>query len=136
MGLIKRTVRRKAVTPVKRAARKQARRASVKCKACGKRYVNPLTHVCAPKSDFRSRRSAADRAAKREAARERRKAAADRRKAAAAERRKRARAKRSAGRRPSARPGHDYRLCRDGDCTRTACRAYQEGIADCPIEHA
>jgi len=132
MGLIK----RKAVTPVKRAARKQARRASVKCKTCGKRYVNPMTHVCAPKSDFRSRRSAADRAAKREAARERRKAAADRRKAAAAERRKQARAKRSASRRPSARPAHDYHLCRDEDCTRTACRAYQEGMIACPRDHA
>ena len=66
-----------------RAARKQARRASVKCGTCGKRYTNPLAHTCAPKSDFGKRTREADRAAKREAARKRRKDAADRRKAAA-----------------------------------------------------
>ena len=120
---------------IKRTARKQARRASVKCGTCGKRYTNPLTHVCTPKSDFKSRTRAAERERKREAARKRRREAADRRKAAAAERRKRARAKRSAARRPSARPAHDYHLCRDEDCTRTACRAYAEGMIACPREH-
>ena len=127
MGLIKRTVSRKVKTPAKRAARKQLRKASVKCKACGKRYVNPLTHACAPKSDFKQRKAAAERQRKREAARARRKAAAERRKAAAAARRKKARARPSA---PSSRAQHDYRTCRDGECARHACAAYRDGYAD------
>jgi hypothetical protein len=128
MGLIKRAFRRKVKTPLKRAARQQARKVSVKCGTCGKRYANPLAHTCAPKSDFRRRKAAPGRKAKREAARERRKAAADRRKAAAAERRRQAKAKRPAGGgRP---PAHDYRLCRDEDCARHACRAYKDGLAD------
>jgi len=131
MGLIERTVRKKVKTPLKRAARTQARKASVKCGTCGKRYANPLTHTCAPKSDFRQRKAAAERARKREAARERKKAAADRRKQAAAERRKKARAQRSAPRRrPPARPAHDYRTCRDGDCRVHACVAYKAGYED------
>lgn len=133
MGLIKRVIRQKAGTPARRAARQQARRVSVKCKTCGKRYVNPLTHVCAPKSDFAKRRREAERAARREAARARKKAAAERRKAAAAERHRKAREKRSAPRSP--RPQHDYRLCRDEDCQRYACVAYKDGVADCPLEH-
>jgi hypothetical protein len=136
MGLIKRTIRRKAVTPAKRAARTQARQASVKCGTCGKRYTNPLTHTCAPKSDFRGRKRDAGRQRKREAARARRKAAADRRRAAAAERRRKAKVKRSGPRRSSGRPAHDYHACSDGDCTRTACKAYVEGIGDCPRDHS
>ena len=42
-----------------------------KCGTCKKSIGNPLTHVCAPKSDFKARKS---RAAKREKAREREKA--------------------------------------------------------------
>lgn len=133
MGLIKRAIRQKVKTPAKRAVRQQARRVSVKCGTCGKRYVNPLTHVCAPKSDFRKRKREAERAARRDAARARKKAAAERRKAAAAERRRKAREKRSAPRSP--RPQHDYRLCHDEDCRRHACVAYRDGIADCPLEH-
>ena len=90
----------------------------------------------APKSDFRKRKDEAKRAAKREAARERRKDAADRRKVAAAKRRERAKAKRSAPGKRSGRPAHDYRTCRDGDCQRHACRAYVEGVADCPRDHS
>lgn len=142
MGLIKRTV--------KRAVRQQARKVAVTCGTCGKRYSNPLTHVCAPKSDFKQRKAAAGRrpkaeaarqrkreaaARKREAAKARRKAAAERRKAAAAERRKKAAAKRSAPARRPARPAHDYRLCRDPECPRHACKAYRDGITDCPLEH-
>jgi hypothetical protein len=110
---------------IKRAARKQARRASVKCGTCGKRYTNPLAHVCKPKSDFKSRTRAAERDRKREAARERRKAAAGRRKAAAAARRAKAGTARSAPR-----TAHDYRTCRDGDCARHACAAYRDGYTD------
>ena len=133
MGLIKRVVRQKVKTPVKRAARQQARKASVKCGTCGKRYANPLAHTCAPKSDFKKRKRAAERQQKREAARARKQAAAERRKAAAAERRKNAAGKRPA---PARRPAHDYRLCRDDECARHACRAYKDGVADCPLNHA
>jgi hypothetical protein len=136
MGVIKRTWRRKAVTPLRRKARTQARRPSVKCGTCGKRYTNPLAHTCAPKSDFRGRKRDAERQRKREAARKRRKAAADRRRAAAAARRAKAKAKRSGPRRAPGRQAHDYHVCRDGDCTRTACKAYVEGIADCPRDHS
>jgi hypothetical protein len=125
---MKRAFGQKVKTPLRRKARTQARRASVKCGTCGKRYTNPLSHTCAPKSDFRQR--------KREAAKARRKDAADRRRAAAAERRRKAKAKRSGPRRPSGRPAHDYHACSDGDCTRTACKAYVEGIGDCPRDHS
>lgn len=75
MGLIKRMIRRKVKAPLKRAARKQARRVSVKCGKCGKRYTNPLAHTCTVRTDFAKRRRAAERreraARKREAARAR-----------------------------------------------------------------
>lgn len=129
MGLIEQAFRRKVKTPLKRAARQQARKASVKC-SCGKRYTNPLAHTCAPKSDFKRRKAAEERQRKREAARERKRAAAERRKAAAAARRSKARP--SPARRP---PAHDYRLCRDEECAKHACRAYKDGVADCPLEH-
>lgn len=151
MGLIKRVVRRKVQAPLKRAVRQRARQVSVKCGTCGKRYTNPLAHACAVSTDFKRRKAAAERAEKRErqaqrrrdaaarrreTARARRKAAADRRKAAAAERRRKAREKRpAAARRPAARQAHDYRLCRDDECARHACRAYRDGLEDCPLEH-
>ena len=141
MGLIKRTIRkkvktpakrvirRKVKTPLKRAARKQVRKVSVKCGTCGKRYTNPLTHVCTVRTDFRRRKAAAERAAKRDAARKRRKAAADRRKAAAAERRKAPRARQApAGKRKPPSQQHEYQTCRDGDCRRLACAAFTEGF--------
>lgn len=143
MGLIKRVIRDKIRKPLKRAARQQARRVSAECPACRKRYTNPLTHTCKVKTDYGTRKRAAERAAerdrerqrkreaaarRREAARARRKAAADRRKAAAAERRREAREKRSAPR-PS-RPQHDYRRCQDDDCRRYACVGYKAGYAD------
>lgn len=152
MGLIRRLFRRKVKAPLKRAVRRKVTRparkrvqlaTSVKCKTCGKRYTNPLTHVCTVRTDFKRRKAAADRAAKRERERQRRreaaarrrekakarrKAAADRRKAAAAERRRRAREKRPAPR--PARPQHDFRTCEDDDCRRYACVGYKAGYAD------
>jgi hypothetical protein len=141
VGLIKRVIRAKVKTPLKRAVRQKVTR-PVRAKAqrvtsvtCGKRYAHPLAHTCVVKTDFAKRRAAAARAVKREAAKARRKAAADRRKAAAVERRRKAREKRSA---PSPRPPrqvHDYRLCRDEECPRHGCKAYRDGITDCPLEH-
>ena len=72
-----------------------------KCGKCGKRLGNPLTHVCAPKSDFKARKS---RAAKRETARDREKA----------------RKKRQAEQ-------HPYESCRDDECKRPMCVAYRTG---------
>jgi len=72
-----------------------------KCPACKKAIGNPLTHVCAPRSDFKARKS---KAAKREKAREREKA----------------RKKRQAGQ-------HDYESCRDDECKRPMCVAYRAG---------
>lgn len=140
MGLIKRTVRKKVKQPVKRAVRRKVTRparrkaehvTSVKCGTCGKRYTNPLTHTCTVKTDFRKRKAAAGRQAKRERAKARRKAAADRRKAAAAARRQKARSTPA----PKRAPQHDYRTCDDGDCRRAACAAFKEGIEACPLEH-
>ena len=103
------------------------------CGTCKKPLGNPLTHVCAPRSDFRARKA---RAAKRERDREREKA-----------RKKRQGEK------------HDYQACRDPDCPRPLCKAFKggwklgydtghddgwalgydtghkDGIADCPRPH-
>jgi hypothetical protein len=68
-----------------------------KCPKCKKTVSNPFAHTCAPKSDFRRRKSAA---AKRE-------------KAAA-------RKKQQAGK-------HDYQACQDRDCPRSLCVAYKTG---------
>ena len=129
MGLIKKTIRKKVTRPAKQKAK---RAASVKCGTCGKRYTNPLTHVCAVKTDFRQRRAADQRRQKREAAKARKKAAAARRKAAAAARRSKSRS--GSASRP-AQQKHDYRRCQDGDCTRHACIAFKEGIEACPLPH-
>ena len=71
------------------------------CGKCRKPIGNPLTHTCAPNSDFKRRKA---RAAKRAKAREREKA----------------RQKRQADK-------HDYQTCRDDDCPRSLCVAYKTG---------
>jgi len=88
--------------------------------------------------DFAARRGAQRREAA--AAERKRKAAAQRdrvnQRVAGVRQRERARAdarvaaarKKKPARRP-ARPGHDYRRCRDHDCERAACAAYRDGIA-------
>jgi hypothetical protein len=73
-----------------------------KCGKCKKPLGNPLTHVCAPRSDFRARKA---RAAKREKAREREKA----------------RKKRQA-------EAHPPESCRDDDCPRPYCKTYKAGF--------
>jgi transcription elongation factor Elf1 len=82
------------------------------CGSCGQSYANPITHVCAPKSDFRKR------------------AAADARRRAAEEKKRKAAARRAKAAARPARPSHNYRTCRDKDCTRAACEAYREGFED------
>ena len=83
------------------------RRATVKpalsfgtCSKCRKPVTNPLTHTCKTKSDFKKRRSKAEKASK-----------------AAA------RKKRQAER-------HDYQACADKDCKKSLCVAYKTGRKD------
>lgn len=71
-----------------------------KCETCKKTIGNPLTDVCAPRSDFKKRKAAA---AKRE----------------------REAAKARAGKRQPDK--HDYLACKDDDCPRPLCVAYKTG---------
>jgi len=82
------------------------------CGKCGKPYTNPLSHVCAVQTDYKRRKSAADRQQ-------------------AAERRKAAKAKaKEAARSGPPRPRHSYETCHDKDCTRATCEAYRDGFDD------
>ncbi|MGI5324070.1 hypothetical protein [Actinomadura nitritigenes] len=113
------------------------------CRTCGK--PRGLTHTCRIQTDFKKRKAAA---ARREAAERKRRQAA-RRKATAAARRKATGRKPAAGAsKPSAkataapkgtpakgtgrqgRPAHDYRTCKDTDCTRFACQVWKEAFAE------
>lgn len=88
-----------------------------KCGSCGQSYANPLTHVCpSRRGDFKQRKAAAERAARKRKAAELR----ERRRAEAARRRARGG--------PQRREGHNYASCRDADCQRRDCRIYREGI--------
>lgn len=79
-----------------------------KCPKCKKQAGNPLTHVCAPKSDFTKRKRAAERR------------------------------EQAAGRKKRQAEKHDYQACSDKDCPRSLCVAfrvgrkfgYQEGFDD------
>lgn len=100
------------------------------CPRCGKETRNPLSHTCSPKSDFKKRRRAAERAEKtrlrRERERKRKAEAAARRKAAAAKRRAEAKAKPRRKRTAA----HVPRLCQDAECQRYGCLKYREGWED------
>jgi hypothetical protein len=84
------------------------------CGKCGKPYSNPLGHVCIVKTDFRKRAARAGRRTAAEAKRKKKPVVV------------RVKKKRAASGKP--RQVHDYRKCRDADCTRVACIAYREGI--------
>lgn len=75
-----------------------------KCPKCKKALGNPLTHICAPKSDFKARQRKAARREKERA-------------------REKARKKRQDGK-------HDYLACQDKDCPRPLCVAYKTGWKD------
>jgi len=85
------------VSNSKRKATPKLRLSFGKCAKCKKRVSNPLTHVCAPKSDFKRRKREAEKQA-REAARKKRQ-----------------------GER------HDYQSCGDPECKRSLCVAYKTG---------
>lgn len=72
-----------------------------KCETCNRPVGNPLTHVCAPRSDFKSRRRAAAKREKDQA-------------------RAKARANHKADK-------HEYQNCKDDDCKRSVCVAYKTG---------
>src|SRR5487761_349286 len=99
-----------------------------------------LRHTCRVPSDFKSRRRKAkadERKAKRKATRERQ---AARRKQAAADRRARDRQrKRDAKGMPrTSRPrgdSHEPGSCGDPDCPKYGCKAYWEGVDNCPRLH-
>lgn len=120
--------------------------ALMKCGRCGKRYSNPLTHVCynprgkGPRLQVMPRVTVTcPRCGKpvtnplAHVCRIR----SDFRKRAAEHRRQVARARRAKAR--AAAPRHDYHSCADGDCQRRTCAAYREGLADgeanCPLDH-
>jgi hypothetical protein len=67
------------------------------CDKCRKTVSNPLTHVCAPRSDFKRRKRAHEKAE-----------------------RDRARKKRQ-------QQAHDYTSCTDNGCKRSLCVAYKTG---------
>ena len=109
---------------------------------CGSCHMpRGLVHNCAPKSDFKARKRKqatrkrqADRKRRRQAAAERRRA---RRRQAAAERRARARARKPAPKRsPRARgESHEPGTCGNRDCPKFGCKAYWQGMEDCPGPH-
>jgi flagellar biosynthesis/type III secretory pathway protein FliH len=68
-----------------------------KCEKCKKPVGNPLTHVCAPRSDFKARKAKHDK-----------------------EQRAKARKKRQ-------QQAHDYTACADNECKRALCVAYKTG---------
>jgi len=112
------------------------------CPACGK--PRGLRHTCSVRTDFRARKRQQATRRKQDERRRRRQAAAgrrrERRRQAAAERRARDRErKRSARTRTSSpRPRgdrHEPGTCGDRDCQKYACRAYWQGMADCPGPH-
>ncbi len=130
------------------------------CSRCGKDYGNPLTHVCRPKSDFKSRRAAFARKARTRAARTARQSRAERERAriAAVRKRERERSRARAARLKASyearlaaakakaktpakspaspksarprRPPHEYQSCTDQDCQRPVCVAFKEGYRD------
>ena len=70
------------------------------CPRCNRKYAgDPLTHVCAPRSDFKKRKAEFD---KEQARRERQK---------------------------NKKPPHDYIECSDPECKRSRCVAYKAGRA-------
>ena len=110
------------------------------CPRCHK--ARGLRHLCHPKSDFRQRKRAAarrrvtaERQRKRQAATARR---TERRRRAAAERRAREKARKKTTRTRPSRPrgdSHEPGACGDMNCPRYGCRAFFEGMFNCPRPH-
>ena len=108
------------------------------CPHCRKR--RGLRHTCGNRGDFKKRKrkhATAERQRKRKAARARQ--AARRRQAAADRRaRERARKKAAASRPRTSRPrgdSHEPGTCGDRDCPKYGCKAYWQGMDNCPGPH-
>jgi hypothetical protein len=105
------------------------------CSTCHK--TRGLSHTCAQKSDFKARKRSAATADRKRKKRKTRQRKAARRKQAAAERRARDGARKPGARR-SPRPGgnrHEPGSCGDHDCQLYGCKAYWQGMCDCPGPH-
>lgn len=118
----------------------------MKCGACGKRYSNPLTHVCynprghGPRLTVKPRVSVDCPACGKPVTNPLThvcKIPSDFRKRLAEQKKQQRAAKRARARAEAAK--HDYHSCGDGDCQRRLCVAYREGhedgMADCPLPH-
>jgi hypothetical protein len=81
------------------------------CPKCRKTVSNPLNHTCTPRSDYKRRRSAADKQARTERRNQQQSLG---------------KVKRSRQRGP-AKPKHDYQTCTDNDCQRPVCVAFKTG---------
>lgn len=109
----------------------------MKCGQCGKRYSNPLTHVCynprgrGPRLQVKPRITIDCPRCKKPVTNPLThvcKIPSDFRKRLAGQRKQLAREKRKQAR--AAAPQHDYRSCRDESCRRRMCIAYREGFED------
>jgi hypothetical protein len=67
------------------------------CPNCKKTITNPVTHVCAPRSDFKRRKAKHDKQ------------------------------QRDQGRKKRQQQAHDYTACSDNDCKRSLCVAFKTG---------
>jgi len=118
----------------------------MKCGQCGKRYSNPLTHVCynprgrGPRLRVKPRLTVDCPRCGKPVANPLThvcKVPSDFRKRLAEQKKQQARARRKKARAAAAQ--HDYHACADQDCRRRACLAYREGFADgeanCPFDH-
>ena len=111
---------------------------SWQCGTCGK--PRGLRHACHQRTDFKARKRKAATAERRR----RRKAAtvarAARRKEAAAARRARDRARKQAAKAATVRPrprgdSHEPGTCGNRECPRYGCKAYWQGMDNCPVPH-
>jgi hypothetical protein len=121
-----------------------------KCGTCGKRYSNPLTHVCVTRIGQRQQRTKIRPRVSKDCSRCGKpvgnplthvcKTRTDFKSRLAAQ--KRSKAKRRGRASKQGRPAqqqHDYRSCRDEACERQRCQVYREGfeagVENCPREH-
>lgn len=117
MGLIKRRARKLIRQKIRQPARAAIRGAAERwCPNCQKR-VQPF-HTCVIKTDFRKRRTQAERRTR------------------AAKRRTAKTTKGTSAARPRERhQAHPYQTCHDPACQRRACVAFKEGMSACPLPH-
>lgn len=73
---------------------------TVKCGRCGRKLGNPLTHRCTERTDFKRRKTAAEKP------------------------------KPAPKAAPQTGDKHEYQACDDQDCPRYICRVYKEGFAN------